>query len=177
MSTLHFGPDNGDLTLHTGVAGKAARTGHRLIIGFTDWSATVDGAEPSHVRVVVRTPSLEVRSGEGGLTPMSAPERLVARGNALKALKADKHDEIVFDAPDIVADGEGYRLAGTLTILGASKPHTVTVVPTGDGADRRVTGETTVRQTDFGVKPYSAMMGALKVADDVTIRVDLRDPA
>lgn len=115
MSTLHFGPDNGDLTLHTGVAGKAARTGHRLTIGFTEWSATVDGAEPSHVRVVVRTPSLEVRSGEGGLTPMSAPERLVARSNAVKALKADKHDEIVFDASDIVADGDGYRLTGTLS--------------------------------------------------------------
>lgn len=173
MSTQHFGPDNGDVTLRTGVAGKAARTGHRLTIGFTDWSATVDGTEPSHVRVVVRTSSLEVRSGEGGLTPMSAPERLVARANAVKALKADKHDEIVFDASDIVADGDGYRLTGTLTILGTSKPHTVTVAPAVDSSDRRVVGETTVRQTDFGVKPYSAMMGALKVADDVTVRLDL----
>ena len=32
---------------------------------------------------------------------------------------------------------------------------------------------TTVRQTDFGIKPYSAFLGALKVADAVEVEVDL----
>ncbi|GEE01866.1 hypothetical protein nbrc107696_23120 [Gordonia spumicola] len=169
MTTLQFGPDNGDLTITTGVAGKAARTGHRLTIGFTEWSATVDGEQPTRVRVVVNVTSLQVRSAEGGLTPMSAPEKLVARANALKSLKADKHPEIVFDGSDVTADGDGYRIAGTLTILGSSTPHTVTVAP----SQGRVVGETTVRQTDVGVKPYSLMMGALKVADDVTVRLSL----
>ena len=32
----------------------------------------------------------------------------------------------------------------------------------------------TITQSDFGIKPYSAMMGALKVADDVEIRAEAR---
>ncbi|WOC11321.1 YceI family protein [Gordonia sp. MP11Mi] len=176
MSITTFGPDTGDLTLHTGVAGKAARTGHSLTIGFTDWSATVDVDAPSQVQVRVAVASLEVVSGEGGLTPMSAPERGVARGNATKSLKADEFGEIIFVSTGVAADGAGYRVDGTLTIAGRSREHSVVVAPSGSGADRRVAGETTVRHTDFGIKPFSTMMGALKVADEVTVRLSLSVP-
>ena len=33
----------------------------------------------------------------------------------------------------------------------------------------RMTCDSVVRQSDFGVKPYSLMMGSLRVADDVTV--------
>ena len=176
MTTTTFGPDTGDLTLHTGVAGKASRTGHRLTIGFNDWSATVDGDVPSQVTVRVGVPTLQIVSGEGGLTPMSAPERGVARGNALKSLKADDFGEITFVSTNVTADGDGYRVDGTLTLAGKSRDHSVVVAPVGSGADRHVVGETTVRHSDFGIKQYSAMMGALKVADEVTVRLDLSVP-
>jgi polyisoprenoid-binding protein YceI len=32
-----------------------------------------------------------------------------------------------------------------------------------------LSSETTVRQSDFGIKPYSQLLGSLKVADDVTV--------
>lgn len=32
---------------------------------------------------------------------------------------------------------------------------------------------TTIRQTEFGIKPLSAMLGALKIADDVTVEVTI----
>ncbi|MBB4135557.1 YceI family protein [Gordonia humi] len=169
MAITIFGPDTGDLTLRTGVTGKAARTGHRLTIGFTDWSATVDVDAPSQVAVRVAVGSLEVRGGEGGLTPMTAPERLVARTNALKSLKADKHPEIVFTAPSATPDGDGYRFDGTLTIAGASREHSVRVTRDGD----RATGSTRIRHADFGLKQYSLMMGALKVADEVDVEWSL----
>ncbi len=35
----------------------------------------------------------------------------------------------------------------------------------------------TLVQSDFGIKPYSAMMGALKVADEVTIEAQARPAA
>ena len=31
-----------------------------------------------------------------------------------------------------------------------------------------------VKQTEFGMKPYSALFGALKVADEVTIGIDAK---
>jgi polyisoprenoid-binding protein YceI len=32
-----------------------------------------------------------------------------------------------------------------------------------------MSSETAIRQSEFGVKPYSQLMGSLKVADDVTV--------
>jgi len=169
MAITTFGPDTSDLTLRTGVTGRAARTGHRLTIGFTDWSATVDVDAPSQVAVRVAVGSLEVRGGEGGLTPMTAPERLVARANALKSLKADKYPEIVFSAQSATPDGDGYRFDGTLTIAGTSRDHSVRVVRDGD----RAIGSSRIGHGDFGLKPYALMMGALKVADDVEVEWSL----
>ncbi|EGD56469.1 YceI family protein [Gordonia neofelifaecis] len=164
---IGIGPDDGELTLRTGVAGRAARTGHALTIGFDDWhgEVTFDDETPVAVSLRVDVESMQVRSGEGGLTPMTAPERLVARTNALKSLKSSKFGEIVFTADTVTAVDGGYRLAGSLTVCGTARPHTVEV--TADGTT--VSGESTVTQTDFGVKPYSLMMGALKVADDVVV--------
>ncbi|MGB6246214.1 MAG: YceI family protein, partial [Gordonia sp. (in: high G+C Gram-positive bacteria)] len=51
------------------------------------------------------------------------------------------------------------------------RPHTVRVCVTGDDGRTQIAGESTVRQTDFGVKQYSLMMGALKVADEVVVEL------
>jgi polyisoprenoid-binding protein YceI len=32
-----------------------------------------------------------------------------------------------------------------------------------------MSAQSTVRQSDYGVKPYSLLMGSLRVADDVTV--------
>jgi polyisoprenoid-binding protein YceI len=32
-----------------------------------------------------------------------------------------------------------------------------------------MSSETAIRQSDFGVRPYSQLLGSLKVADDVTV--------
>jgi hypothetical protein len=37
-----------------------------------------------------------------------------------------------------------------------------------------MTGSCTVTQTAFGMKPYSALFGALKVADDVQVEIDTK---
>ena len=40
--------------------------------------------------------------------------------------------------------------------------------------DGQMTGKATVKQTAFGIKPYSALFGTLKVADDVRIEIDAK---
>jgi polyisoprenoid-binding protein YceI len=35
-----------------------------------------------------------------------------------------------------------------------------------------VAGSTTISQSDWGIKPYSALFGALKVNDDITVEVE-----
>ena len=59
-------------------------------------------------------------------------------------------------------------MEGDLTIRGQTQPVTVNSVIIDD----RVRGGTTVKQTRWGIKPYSAFLGALKLADEVGVEFD-----
>ncbi|MEP9394254.1 YceI family protein [Gordonia sp. VNQ95] len=174
--TWDFTADDGSVTAHTGVTGPAARTGHRLTIEWEKWSATaiLDDDEPVSLAAHIEVDSLQVRSGEGGVTPLSGPEKLVARANALKSLKANKNPAISYRSASIAKTDNGYRIDGALTILGRDRSHPleVTVTESAEGWEFGI--DTTITQTDFGVKPYALMMGALKVADDVRVVVVAR---
>lgn len=162
---------DGDLRIRTGVAGRAARMGHRLTIGMMSWQAIVrwSGDSPTHAELSVQVDSLEVLSGEGGITPLSGPEKAVARANALKTLEAGKFPVIRFTADDIAKTDDGYRMTGTVEIHGTSRPQAVDV-KVGDGGNApSLSTRVSLKQSDFGVKAYSLFMGTLKVADEVTI--------
>lgn len=47
------------------------------------------------------------------------------------------------------------------------------VVVTGTIAGGRARGSAVVTQSRWGIRPYSAFLGALRVADDVTVRFDV----
>ena len=82
--------------------------------------------------------------------------------------------QIQFRSTAVESLGDGrFALNGDLTIGGAGRPVRIDLTQSGE----RVSGRTTIRQTDFGIKPYSAMLGALKVADSVDIEVDVRLPS
>ncbi|MFW0796936.1 YceI family protein [Gordonia sp. CPCC 205515] len=164
---------DGAVRVHTDVAGRAARTGHRLTIGLEQWTATVtfDDDEPTGIEASIAVDSLKVESGEGGLTPMSGPEKMVARGNALKSLKADKFPDITYSSSSITKSDNGYHVDGTLTIHGKNRPQTLDLTVDDVDGGREISTEATITQTDFGIKPYSLMMGTLKVADDVRVEI------
>ncbi len=162
---------DGELLLATGVRGRAARMGHRLTIAMTRWRATVSwaGPEPTTAELVVETDSFEVLRGEGGVKGLSGPEKALVRSNALKSLDAGRFPEIRFSARVIDKTHDGYRLTGPLEVRGKSRDHVV-VLRTEDLGDAwRMSTESTVRQTDYGIKPYSLLMGSVQVADDVSV--------
>ncbi len=162
---------DGELLIHTGVTGRAARMGHRLTIAMTRWHATVAwaGAEPAGLELVVEADSLEVLRGEGGVKGLSAPEKALARSNALKSLDAGRFPDIRFVADTIDEIEDGYRISGALHIRGKSRERTVDLGTEDLGDTWRMSAHTVVRQSDYGVKPYSLLMGSVKVADDVTL--------
>ncbi|OBI36981.1 S-adenosyl-L-methionine-dependent methyltransferase [Mycobacterium sp. E1386] len=162
---------DGELLLGTGVRGRAARMGHRLTIAMTRWHATVGwaGSEPATVELVVETDSFEVLRGEGGVKGLSGPEKVLVRSNALKSLDAGRFPEIRFLARDIGKTDDGYRLTGQLDIRGKSRGHVIDLHTEDLGDAWRMSTESTVRQTDYGIKPYSLLMGSVQVADDVSV--------
>lgn len=169
-------PSDGELIVRTGVAGRAAKMGHRLTIAMKRWQATVtwsDG-EPVAAQLTVEVDSLEVRQGEGGLTPLSGPEKILVRSNALRQLDARRYGQIRFDADAIEQTDDGYRLTGTLQIHGKTRAQVIDLRTDDLGDVWRLSSEAVVRQSAFGVKQYSLMMGSLKVADDVTVLFSAR---
>jgi len=163
--------DDGELRILTGVEGPAAKMGHRLTIAIQEWQAQVvwkDG-EPVAAELAVEVNSLQVLTGEGGVTPLSAPEKVVVRSNALKSLDAKKHPTITFSAAAITKTETGYQLTGSLQIRGKTRPQVVELTVEDTGDTQLLSMEVAVAQTEFGLKPYSLLMGSMKVADEVRI--------
>ena len=162
---------DGQLLVRTGVTGRAAKMGHRLTIAVTNWAATVrfSASEPVEAELTAQVDSLEVLRGEGGVKGLGGPEKALARSNALRSLDADRYPRIRFHAGDIDKSDDGYRLAGTLEIHGVSDDCEIGLHVEDLGAAWRLSCESVVRQSDFGIKPFSLLMGSMKVVDAVTV--------
>ena len=177
-TTWSLDSSHGELLILTGVAGPAAKTGHRLTIAMRTWQASVDwrGKQPVSVELTVAVDSLEVIKGEGGVTPLLGPELGIIRSNALKSLDAKKFPQIRFTAADITEAAGGYRLSGTVEIHGKTRPQVVDLSVEDQGGEWAMSAKVAVTQTQFGVKPYSLLMGAVKVADEVAIKFRATHP-
>jgi polyisoprenoid-binding protein YceI len=176
-----FGADNGRITLRTFRDGLAAQAGHDLTIEAVRWSGELVVAldlTPASLHVKVDLGALVVRAGTGGIKPLTDRDKREIAVSARKVLTADRYPEATFTATSFEpAPGDaGGTIVGTLTLAGRSQPQRLQVSPAGPGLYRATT---TIRQTSFGIKPYSAFLGSLKVADavEVDVEVDLSQAA
>jgi hypothetical protein len=69
---------------------------------------------------------------------------------------------------------EGGRLEGELVVRGAPRRIAMDVVVAHDGYARTARGSWSGRLTDLGIKPFKALMGALRLEDWIQIRVEAR---
>ena len=81
-------------------------------------------------------------------------------------LQVKKHREVRLSSNEVTHEGDGYRVRASLTLHGETRPVTFTAREKGD----RLVAEVQVHQPDFGIKPYSAMLGTLKVKPALTVR-------
>src|ERR1700761_7512443 len=168
----HIGPESGRLTLRTYRSGLAAQAGHDLTIDVTRWSGQVD---QDRLDATIDLTSLAVREGRGGAKPLSDRDARDLIGQARKQLDAGRYPEATYAATSFAPDDAGGgTIDGTLTLHGQSRPLRLQVSKTGDGQYRATA---TVVQSQFGIKPYSGMFGALKLRDDVEVEVTVDLPA
>jgi polyisoprenoid-binding protein YceI len=145
--------------------------GHRLTLAMRSWQATVDwdGEGPSAVEVTVDLDSLEVLKGVGGAMPLSSPEKTLVRTNALKSLRVHRFSQSRFVATDVDREDDVLRLSGKLDLNGRTADQTVDVRAEAAGEHWRISAWAQVRHSDFGIKQYSMLIGAMKVADEVQV--------
>ena len=170
-----FGTDNGRIILRTFRDGLAAQAGHDLTIEAVRWSGELVVAPdltPASLTVTVDLGALVVRAGTGGIKSLTDRDKREIAVSARKVLSSDRYPEATFTATSFEpgpADTGG-TIVGTLTLTGRSQPQRLQVTQTGPGQYRATT---TIRQTSFGIKPYSAFLGSLKVADAVEVEAEV----
>ena len=113
-------------------------------------------------------------SGTGGAKALSDKDRKDIKENIdKKVLKTDKFPDITFQSSRVESKGaDKATVHGDLTIMGTARPASMDITVSGSKA----TGTMTVRQSDWGIKPFSALMGALKLADQLTLAVEATVP-
>ena len=110
--------------------------------------------------------SLSVLEGTGGAKPLSDKDRRDILNTAGKILKGGTAR---FTSTRIIPAASGGAIEGTLTLNGATRPARLQLVSRGPA---QYQGTATVRQTDYGVTPYTGFFGALKLKDEVTVEVE-----
>jgi polyisoprenoid-binding protein YceI len=173
--TYKIGPDTGSLHLKTTREGMAAKVGHDLLIELQRWTGTVtivdDDPSTAHVEVEVEMSSFTVLEGTGGVASLSGGDRKDITATAMKLLEVDSYPTATFASDSITGSEGGGTIEGTLTMHGTSGKLTVQVTESGPST---WAGTASLLQSDYGIKPYKAFFGALKLANSVAIEVSVK---
>ena len=173
-TTHQLGPDNATLQVKTYREGAVSKVGHDLVLDVTSWQATVTSGEdssPTSVELSADPRSLRVRDGHGGVKPLSDKDRGDITKNIEKKVLGG--DGIDFRSTGVERPGGDGRIevSGELRIAGTARPLSFGLEI---GPDGHVEGTVPLRQSDWGIKPFTALMGALKVRDDIEVVLDAR---
>ena len=167
----HFDASNAEILVFSYKDGLLAKMAHDLKIRVEKFSIDVDDEsraiearfDPKSLRVV--SARKDGRDDPGALS--SGDIQKVHANIEKDVLDVRRHPEITFRSRDVVETERGHRVAGDLTLHGVTRPIVAEIVR--DGETYRT--ELRLHQPDFGIKPYSAALGALKVKADVLVTV------
>lgn len=167
-----LGPNRAEIRVFTFKEGLLSTMAHDLQLrlgrfeitwnpGTAAWWARV---EASSVEVVSA-----MKDGREDQSALSAANKAEIQTNARKdVLHADKYNSVVFESTSV---SEG-AIVGKLTLNGVTREVRLSV---RDEDGHRV-GEARLDQRDFNIKPYTALLGTLKVQPEVLVRVKVPWP-
>lgn len=154
--------------------GLLSPVAHDLRLVVTRYHVDVDEAQASLV-AVFDTASLRVDTPmkDGAENPnalSSADKTKIAAQIREDVLHSARFPEASFRSRSVSlrADG-GYDVSGELTLHGVTQPLVFRTQRLGD----KQQADITLHQPDFGITPYRAMLGTLKIQPDVRVRLRL----
>lgn len=123
----------------------------------------------------------EARAAAGTEFPLNVPEEAKqgTRRNMLGEAMLDgaHYPSISLKSISVGGSLESPQVMARITIKGQSRDVAVPLKLNAEGKGLRAMGEFEIKQTDFGIKPYSVALGALAVQDVLKIKFDLRATA
>lgn len=158
---------------------------HDHVVRAASWkgSVTVDPADLSTAVVAfeIQVAELvadepEMRERVGYDSSLSRRDRSQTQRNMLKAnqLDAENHPTIAFRSTAARVEEGRLTIEGDLTIRGRTKRVTVPIDHRLTAEELQARGRFVVSHADFGMKPYSAMLGAMKNGEEIEFVLEVR---
>lgn len=173
--THRVGGDKGTLQVRTYREGLAQKVGHDLIIDVGQWDAAAEVSEDgtlASVQLNADPRSLHVREGLHGVKPLTDKDRADIRKTIDEKILGGR--PIAFRSTAVEPGDGGLMVHGELELAGTSRPASFELNAAADG---RVHGTLPVTQTEWDIKPYRGMMGALKVRDTIEVVLEVSLPS
>ncbi len=174
-------PQRSLLQVYVYRGGRLARMGHDHVVASRDLSGFVllDGNGRVEADLYLALAAMTVdedalRADAGFTTEPSDEDREGTRGNMLKSLEAAAFPFAVASVRAALPPGDQVALPVEVTLHGVSREITVPVEFGIDDHALHATGTFRLRQTDFGIDPFSVLGGALTVQDELALTFEIR---
>jgi polyisoprenoid-binding protein YceI len=172
-------PTESSVWIFVGKAGLLSGLGHAHAIGVPSFTGQV------------MVPAGEATGGSLALdidaTSLTVLDRNVSAKDRTEIFKAMHHEVLesakyqkitfisvaVTDTQQTGAGNYSFTLHGDLTLHGVTKRIAVPVTATVTPPQLRATGTYTLKQTDYGIKPYAVAGGAIKVQNEIVVNFNL----
>jgi polyisoprenoid-binding protein YceI len=166
-----------NFTARAFATGLLSALGHSPTIAIPDFEGTIsmnlDTVEQSSLRMVLHSASLAVTSD------LSDADRAeIDRRMHVEVLDSDSFPDIIYECSRLSASktGEGQywvALNGDLTLHGVTRSLPVSARVWLNGDTLRATGDFSIRQSDYQIRPVSAVGGAVRLKDEVKLSFDI----
>ncbi len=169
---------SGNVHVYTFKEGLLSKLAHDLLIDVTDFKVDLDvpeaGFTSGKLELEIQANSLKVICAmkDGERQPDTLKEKDIAdiEGDmAKKVLHPDKYPAVNFSSKTIQEKEGGYHINGELSLHGVTKSVDFDI----DTSGSNLKGRFTLLQKDYGIKPFKAMMGTLKIKNEIDIEFDL----
>jgi polyisoprenoid-binding protein YceI len=164
-------------TVQAFATGLLSSFGHNPTIGIRDFVGEVHFVpqtyEKAHVRFTLQTANLEI------LDEMKNDDRKKIEQTMYQdVLEVQRFPEAVFESKEIAVqklskDLLTARIAGELTFHGVTQSQSVDARVADMGLMLRISGEFSLRQSDYDIKPFSFAGGALRLKDELKFKFEL----
>jgi hypothetical protein len=167
--------------IRVGRAGKMAHLGHDHAVASIDVQGFVElAADPSASHAEIAMPLLNLLVDEPEYRQRLELEKEISSddvagtySNMRKVLEAELFPWVKVEASFASADSVPPLLNVTITMHGAALAYLVPVKLEVSDERLSASGELVIKQSDFGLVPFSAVGGLLQVADELGIEFDV----
>jgi len=174
-------PQESLLLVRVGRGGRAKRLGHEHAVASEDLAGFVEyGDDPDRARADIAFPLRGLIVDKPAYrehfaldTEPSAEDIAGTYSNMLKVFEPSSYPWATMHAEVASIDGDALQLGVSVTLHGATAEYLLPASISVEDGWLVADASALIRHSDFGVEPFSAAGGLLRVADELTVELHL----